>query len=190
MSAHHGSRTEKRTVGRKRKPQNDSSSGVSRKYIKVANKKYIEEIKRKTEFPPTFIYSKFINIVKKNFKDFFLESKDLIQNNNGEINQKNKGSKKSLSLGAYEFGEGYFDLKFDGKIGIRTSAPSKDRRSRTPSSNIVKANHFWWLISKAFLNKYLLEDARDTVKEFVDQTQHGADSKEKQLKIEGLFDKD
>jgi hypothetical protein len=121
-----------------------------------------------------------------------LESKDLVQNNNGEINQKNKGSKKSLCLGAYEFGDGYFDLKFDGKIGIRTVAPNKDRRNRTPSSNIVKANHFWWLISKAFLNKYLLEDARDSLKEFIGQTQQEGDNKEKDkhVKIEGLFNKD
>lgn len=139
---------------------------MTKKQIRNLNKKYIEEVKRKSVFPETFLYSKLIDIVKENFKDFFIDPKDLVQNNNGQINRK-KGGKRTVSQAAYEFGEGYFDLKYDSRIGIRTSANSKDKKKVTSTSNISKPNHFWWLISKVYLNKFLLEDARRTVKEFM-----------------------
>ena len=60
----------------------------------------------------------------------------------------------------------FFDLKFDGKFGVRQNSMIKDKRMRVPISNINKANHFWWIISKAYLNKFLLEDAQQTLKSF------------------------
>lgn len=78
-------------------------------------------------FPKSFVYSKLIEVVKTNLKEFFLDPKDLHQNSDGQINRK-KGAKKMLSQGAYEFGEGYFDIKFDGKIGVTTGYTSKDRK--------------------------------------------------------------
>lgn len=32
--------------------------------------------------------------------------------------------------------------------------------------NINKSNQFWWLVSKVYLNKYHLLDAKDTVDKF------------------------
>lgn len=43
--------------------------------------------------------------------------------------------------------------------------------------NVNKSNHFWWLVSKSFLNKYLLEDSKKTLNEFV-QSHMSKDSKE------------
>lgn len=182
-------------MGRKRKHRNDSSSGViSKKYVRALNKKYIEEVKRRSMFPDTFIYSKLIDVVKRNLKEFFLDPKDLVQNSNGEINRK-KGGKRTLSQGAYEYGDGIFDLKFDGRIGTRTNYNPKDKKGRTSISNINKPNHFWWLISKTYLNKFLLEDARGSLNTFFDEAEknnelfkHSMESKEESHeKVEVLF---
>lgn len=131
------------------------------------NRKYIEDAKRKAAFPETFIYANLIRKIKKNFKEFFIDPKDLVQNSNGQINRK-KGGKRTLSQGIYEFGEGFFDLKFDGKIGIRSNVNPKNKKMRLSISAVNKANHFWWLISKAYLNKFVLQDARNTLKSFLD----------------------
>jgi len=133
------------------------------------------------------VYSKLIEIVKRDFKEFFLESKDLVQNSNGEINQKHKGNKKSLSQGAYEFGDGIFDLKFDCKIGLRTNVPTRDKRGRSPISNVNKANHFWWLISKAYLNKYLLKDAKKSLKSFINKNEAEKESETNKSGFHKLF---
>lgn len=166
---------------------------MSKKVVRAMNKRLIDEVKRKPEFPTTFVYVKLIEIVKKNLKEFFLDPNDLIQNSSGQINRK-KGGKKMISQGAYEFGEGYFDLKFDGKIGVRNSFGTKDRKGRAPVSNVNKANHFWWLISKAYLNKFLLEDARNSVSQFLEEVEKESEAFRKEdendkskTKVEGLF---
>lgn len=111
-------------------------------------------MKKQSVFVPSFPYTKLIEIVKETFKEFFLDPKDLVQNTNGQINRKKGGKKKTLSQGAYEFGSGFFDIKLDGQIGVRTIPISKDSKTRIPQSSMNKPNHFWWLISKTFLNKY------------------------------------
>ena len=184
----------KRSVGRKRKSRNDSSSVVSKKYVRAMNKKYIDEVKRKSVFPETFIYTKLISSVKKNLKEFFIDPNDLVQNSNGQINRK-KGGKKMLSQGAYEYGDGFFDLKFDGRIGVRANFNPKDKKNRLPVTNINKSNHFWWLISKAYLNKFLLEDARNSLNTFIAETdkdnelfKHTSEEEQnKHNKVQALF---
>lgn len=154
-----------KTSGRKRKAKNDSSSLYSKKHLREANRKYIQEAKRKAVFPPTFVYSKLIQIVKEYMKEFFIDPKDLVQNSSGQINRK-KGGKRALSQGAYESGDGPFDLKYDGTLGIRGIKNSKDKK-RGYLNGVSKPNHFWWLISKAFLNYFLLDRAKDCLESFL-----------------------
>jgi hypothetical protein len=161
------SKSAKKSLNRRRKLRQDSANGHSKKVLRAINKKYIEEAKRKSTFPETFIYANFIRKIKRNFKEFFINPQDLVQNSNGQINRK-KGGKRTLSQGIYEFGEGFFDLKFDGKIGVRSSFNPKNKKIRTSISAVNKANHFWWLVSKAYLNKFLLQDAKDILKSFID----------------------
>ena len=117
----------------------------------------------------SFLYKDLVERSKDNFKEYFFDPKDLVQNNSGQINRKKGGKKKTLSQGAYEFGNGFFDIKFDGQIGFRTVLPNKDGRGRTPNSSVNKSNHFWWLVSKVYLNKYHLEDAKITMGQFMEK---------------------
>lgn len=184
--------TNKRLPGRKGRKRQNSIIGPSKRMIRAINKKYIEDVNKKSEYPNTFVYSKLIDLVKENFKEFFIDPDDIVLNNNAQINRK-KGKKYTLSSGAYEYGDGFFDLKFDGKFGFRQNSIIRDKRSRIPISNINKANHFWWIISKAYLNKFLLEDAKQTLKAFVDdslkQPEDNVLEEEKEIpnKIKALF---
>jgi len=164
-------KSSKRSTGRQRRQRYNSSIGITKKIVKVMNKQYIDEIKRKSVFTETFIYEKFISIIKRELKEFFLDPSELVQNSNGQINRKRGGKKKTLSQGAYEFGNGFFDIKFDGQIGARNILNLKDSKGRIPQSSINKANHFWWLISKTFLNKFLLEDAKRGLEMFLQDSQ-------------------
>lgn len=113
----------------------------------------------------SFIYAELIDIVKENFKDYFLDAKDLSQNTAGQINRKKGCKKKTLSQGAYEWENGFFGLKFDSQLGVRNSLMVKDK-TKILQCNINKSNQFWWLVSKVYLNKYHLLDAKDTVDKF------------------------
>ena len=59
-----GGKSQKKLAGRKRRTRNELNQGISKKHIKEMNKKYIQEAKRKSVFPPNFIYAKFIKIIK------------------------------------------------------------------------------------------------------------------------------
>lgn len=103
------------------------------------------------------------------------------------------GKKKTLSQGAYEFGCGYFDIKFDGQIGVRTSLPINHKK-RIINSGVNKSNHFWWLISKVYLNKFLLEDSKNSLQTFFDKAKKdkenylSADNGQPKPAIEPLLD--
>lgn len=152
----------------------------------------IEDANKKAEFPKTFVYSKLIEIIKENFKEFFVDPNDLLPHNNSQTGRR-KGRKFTLSQGIYEYGDDFFDLKFDGKQNGRTSFVLKDKKNRVPLSNINKSNHFWWLISKAYLNKFLLEDAKDSLNKFISQAAEGGQAEKitgEDKQIEPLFAKD
>jgi len=111
-------------------------------------------------------------------KEFYLDPKDLVQNSSGQINRR-KGGRRALCQAVYEYGEGPFELKYDRRIGIRSNVNVKDKK-RGPFNGITKGNHFWWLISKAYLNLYHLKDAQDCFNSFV----NGTELKKKVIKEE------
>ena len=61
-----------------------------------------------------------------------------------------------------------FDIKFDDQIGVKTSL-LMNHKKRIPNSGVKKSNHFWWLISKVYLNKFLLEDSKNCLQTFFDK---------------------
>lgn len=161
-----GGKSNKRQSGRKRKSRGDTGNLYSKKQLREFNRKYIEEAKRKSVFPKNFIFAKLIEIVKYYMKEFFIDPKDLVQNSSGQINRK-KGGKRALSQGVYEAGDGPFDLKFDGTLGIRGNNKNQKDKKRGNSSGVSKPNHFWWIVSKAFLNYHILSGAKEWLDAFV-----------------------
>ena len=97
----------KRIPGRRGRKRAETNAGLSKRMIRDMNKKYIEDVNKKSEYPSTFVYSKLIELVKENFKEFFIDPDDIVLNNNAQINRK-KGKKYALSQGAYEYGDGFF----------------------------------------------------------------------------------
>ncbi|CAI2364792.1 unnamed protein product [Moneuplotes crassus] len=154
-----------------------SQSKLTKKQAIESNMKYIELMSKESVFPPDFIYSKLFKIVKQNLKEFFVNPVDLVINSNGNISWP-KGGKKTLAYGTYETEGGFYGLNYYATLGVRCNQSSLNPTKGSISSGCTDSNNFWWLLSKVYLNRDLLESAKECLDSFFSAKEYSNNKEE------------